>query len=101
MRDWGMTFPGNGVADVAIPAALKTRVRGSKMLRPEAEKSPLRMALVATEELTCVVSRSRSSSRLDMKKSLSLPLKILGIEIGPPRVKPYWLRRKGFLEPCD
>ena len=57
--------------------------------------------VIATEELTCVVRRSRSSSRFDMKKSLSLPLKILGIEIGPPRVKPYWLRRNGFLDPCD
>src|SRR5712692_8324974 len=33
-----------------------------------------------------------------MKKSLSLPLKSFGNQIGPPSVKPYWFHLNGSLE---
>src|SRR6266704_929084 len=95
----GITFPGNWVADKAKPEALKTLLSGSKMLRPAVEKSPERMRSVPTEARSCVVFRSRSCSQFDRKKSLFLPLNSLGIETGPPRVKPYWLRRNGFFVP--
>ena len=92
----GIELFGNGVADTArrFPAASveKTLVAGSQMLRPEAEKSPVRMRSGATLENPCSVLVSRRVSKFDMKNNLSriaLPLS----------AKPNWLRWNGFFSP--
>ena len=92
----GITLLGNWTAETALmlpwASVENTRLRGSKILRPEAEKSPARMRSVATLARPWSVFSSRNVSKLELKKSLSL----LSF---PPRANPNWLRVNGFLAP--
>src|SRR5437868_15466642 len=77
MRLAGMMFPANGAP-----------VAGSMMIADEEEKFPVRNAAGGTsawppnEPATC-----RPDSQLKKKKVLFFPLKILGIQTGPPKLE--------------
>src|SRR6266853_137780 len=90
----GMTLPGNG--DAVRVAPEPDLVAGSKFCGRPA-KLPARIAREGTLSTLCVCLRLRSDSKFDVKNSLFLPLNSFGIRIGPPRVKPYWLKRNGSL----
>src|SRR5437867_1162485 len=93
-RDAGTLLPGNAVA---VKDALEpVRVAGSKIWG-NPEKFPARIAGEGTLRTVWLCFRLRSDSKFDVKNSRFLPLKILGIHTGPPRVNPYWLNRNGSL----
>src|SRR5436190_16039006 len=82
----GMAFPGKGEAVRVAPEPVL--VAGSKICGRPA-KFPARMAKEGTLITLCVCLRLRRDSKFEVKNSLFLPLKILGIRTGPPSVNPY------------